>query len=432
MPPRTNWSDEEPSPRTESTDVSGSDDGHDAEADGGHDAEADDGTGRLPRGLTRRTVLKSAAATTTAATMTAAASNAAGAEEPPLADTDSAEETPLADRRGANYIPTKDFTMYQVWANYENRIVERDLDYAADLGLNSLRVWASYYHWREDGPEFFAHVEHFLAECDERGIQPIVVLFEAPGNEPTRENRTQDEGFATHSPSRSRILFWRNWDGWARSPRHFTRRWAQEFSCDPRLLATEIMNEPGKPDGAPKRVDFANEMLDEVVRESPGDPTLTMGTRTVDHVEHYDGENFDGPLDIHQFHHNLPVDENHMRDNLQKVQNHRSRAGKPVYCTEWQRTREEAPNRFQPNLKSLASTMRAAHDEFDLDGDYFWQLMLKRAYLEPPRRQGRYNGLFREDGKPFDMGDYHALKGDGSRLPDSWQNDPHSYPERGF
>jgi hypothetical protein len=75
--------------------------------------------------------------------------------------------------------------------------------------------------------------------------------------------------------------------------------------------------------------------------------------------------------------------------------------------------------------------MRAAHDRQDLDGDYFWQLMLQRAYLEPPRRAGRYNGLFRENGVPFDVADYHAVRGDRRRLPDDWYDDPFDYPEPG-
>jgi len=381
-----------------------------------------------PAGTGRRDLLWVLAVTTTTGTMPT--TSAAARTSPASAGTTDAAGR-LTDVRGANYVPTYAFNAYQTWRQYDQDVVERDLGYAADLGLNSLRAWASYYFWREDPAAFFERVEQFLAACEAHDIAPLVVLFEAPGNEPTGTNLTEPEGFATHSPSRRRVIVPRNWAGDDGSPIQFARRWASEYATDDRLLATEVMNEPGNPDGAPKRVDFANDALEAVASEAPGEPTLTMGTKTVDHVRHYDGPEFDGHLDVHQFHYNLPPDEAAMREGLRAASEHRERAGNPVYCTEWQRTLEEPPNRFQPNLESLAPTMRAAHDRYDLDGDYFWQLMLQRAYLEPPRRAGRYNGLFRENGVPFDVADYRAVRGDRRPLPGDWYDDPFDYPEPG-
>ncbi|WP_247004492.1 cellulase family glycosylhydrolase [Halosolutus gelatinilyticus] len=328
--------------------------------------------------------------------------------------------------RGAQYFQYGSWNNYQIWSNYANAEIERDLDYARSLGLNSLRVLASYEYWQEDGPSFFAHVEHFLTECDARGIRPILVLFEAPPeDEPTEANRTDTDpetAFGVHSPSRENVIQPRDWSGWARSPLHFTRRWAEEFGEDSRLLATEIMNEPG--DVQPRQ-DFVKDMLAEFVANAPNG-TVTMGCKDFQYNDVYD-ENDD--LDIHQFHMNLPVDEQAARDYLAQAEQHRANTGKPLWCTEWQRTREEPPNRFLPNYESLAPIVDDAHANGQIDGDFFWQLMLKPAYLQTPRQNGRVNGLFHEDGTPFDASDRDALAGVERYYPDGWQNHSFPYPD---
>ncbi|WP_276301102.1 hypothetical protein [Halorussus lipolyticus] len=359
----------------------------------------------------------------------------------------------LRGRKGAVYLPQKDWNAYQMWADYSNPLVERDLGYAADLGLNSLRVLASYECWREEGPTFFAHVEHFLTACEARGIRPIVVLFEAPPESPpTEENlRATDprKAFGVHSPSRSEVLQPRNWKGYARSPIHFARRWAQEFAEDARLLATEIMNEPGEV--RPRR-EFVLDALRAVRRQAP-DALLTMGTKDVRFARLYDTDALGGlrGLDAYQFHMNLPknptaarryaVEQRELADEISADAGDGD-ADKPLWCTEWQRTLEEPPSRFAPNLASLAPTMRDLREEDannrderpTIDGDFFWSLMLRPAYLRNPREKGRVNGLFHADGAVYSRADAETVAGqpldrpDRHTFPESWRAHRFPYP----
>jgi hypothetical protein len=320
-------------------------------------------------------------------------------------------------------MPFAAWNAYQMWANYENRVIERELDMAASLGLDSLRVFGSYERWREDGSSFFAHVDHFLSECKKRGIDPVVILFEAqPKEEPTEHNLTTTdpaEAFAVHSPSRRDVIQPRNWSGYARSPLHFARRWGQEVASDSRLLATEIMNEPG--DVQPRQ-DFVKEMLTEVRTHAPS-ATLTMGCKDLEYNLVYDE---DDELDIHQFHMNLPSDRAAAEDYLQRAAEHRRETEKPLWCSEWQRTRTEPPSRFLPNYKSLVPLMQRAQGNDYIDGDFFWGLMLKPAYLKKPRRKGRINGVFHPDGRPFDPYDFAALARYPRSYPSGWES--HSFP----
>ncbi len=336
------------------------------------------------------------------------------------------------------YLPQKDWNAYQMWADYRNHLVERDLGYAADLGLNSLRVFASYEYWREEGPTFFAHVEHFLTACEARGIRPLVVLFEAPPKSPpTEENLHATDprnAFGVHSPSRSEVLQPRNWKGYARSPIHFARRWAQEYAEDDRLLATEIMNEPGK---VQPRRDFVLDALRAVRQQTP-DALLTMGTKDVRFAKFYDDSDaLDGlrGLDAYQFHMNLPKNPTAARRYAETQRALADEIGgtgdtgdtesrKPLWCTEWQRTLEEPPSRFAPNLASLAPTMNDLREEGTIDGDFFWSLMLRPAYLRNPRQKGRVNGLFHADGAVYSNLDAEAVAGRSPDLPGR-----HSFPK---
>lgn len=386
---------------------------------------------------------------------------------------DSPSETSSRDRwnsselrnvRGAVYLPQKDWNAYQLWANYDEAVVERELGYAARLGVNSLRVWSSYEFWREDATKCFERTEEFLSTCEHYDIRPVFVLFEAPPKRPpTKQNLHSTDpksAFGVHSPSRSEILRKRNWKGYDGSPIQFARRWANEFATDPRVLATEIMNEPG--DVQPRKR-FVFDALD-AVREAAPDATLTMGTKDVRYAKVYDRND---DLDVYQFHMNLPKDpteaelyiarQRALTDQPEDTHDDTD-TKKPLWCTEWQRTLEEPPSRFAPNLASLAPTIRAATDVGTLDGDFFWSLMLKPAYLRTPREHGRINGLFHEDGAVFSKADaaavatsnseadgFAALSGasggvpasglddfdvpERHELPSSWLSHPFPYPE---
>lgn len=90
---------------------------------------------------------------------------------------------------------------------------------------------------------------------------------------------------------------------------------------------------------------------------------------------------------------------------------------RPVWLTEWQRVRPSGSgwNRDDklpedergPDLDSMADTVHAA----DIDGNFFWSLMVKPAWLVPQREKGTINGLFHEDGTVWSKADARAVAG---------------------
>ena len=301
--------------------------------------------------------------------------------------------------RGAIYFPSRAFNHYQTWESYSRSAVHSDLICAKDLGLNALRVLVSFEFWRDHPERLERALDSFFELAGAHGIDVLPVMFESIGAEPTEKNlndRDVTTAFAVRSPSGRVLTDRKRWD----EPRRFVEWFVSRYGGRDNLLAVEIMNEPGE---WKKRVDFCRAML-RAARDADPSVPLTMGCKDFEFNELYE----DPTLDVYQFHFNLPPTADDMRAELREAAAISERTCLPIWLTEWQRTRVEPPNKLLPNYSSLASVIR----ESDIDGDFFWQLMLKPAYIEKPRKQGRLNGLFHENGEIYSTSDARALSGE--------------------
>ncbi|MDS0299836.1 glycoside hydrolase family 5 protein [Halogeometricum sp. S1BR25-6] len=325
--------------------------------------------------------------------------------ETPVPDTATPTATPepesssLIDVRGAVYFPSRTFNQYQAWELYDPEEAARDLSYARSVNVNALRTLVSYEYWRDNPAESRQKLDHFFGAAAERGVGVLPVLFESIGEEPTAENlydRDVLRNGAIRSPSHEVI---RNESEWA-GPHQFVRWFVERYGGHEGFLAVEVMNEPGEWDD---RVRFCRAML-QAARGADPDAPLTMGCIGLSNNLLYD----DPPLDVFQFHYNLPPTAAHMESALTEAARFSRETETPVWLTEWQRTREEPPDVLVPNYSSLATTVRGG----DIAGDFFWQLMLKPAYGAVQRAKGRLNGLFYEDGWVYSADDARAIAGE--------------------
>lgn len=340
----------------------------------------------------------------------------------------STNDTPDSGVRGAVYVPARAFNAYQAWLNYDPAEVERDLGYAARVNLDAIRLFLSYEYWCADPEAHQRAVDHLLDAAAERGLRVVPILFESAGEEPTPSNLVDEDpvtGCAVRSPSGTVIRNeWRPRGlrgpyGAGRTLRSLLRRdhrwdetaafvewFVERYGNHSQILAVEIMNEPG---GWTPREEFAQAML-RTADEHRGDVPLTMGCKSLANNKRYD----DPPLDAFQFHYNLPPTADEMAEKLDEAREFAAATDKPVWLTEWQRTREEPPDVMLPNYASLVETVREA----DIDGGFLWSLMLKPAYLPEPRTRGRLNGVFHEDGAVWSLEDARAIAGDSGFVAD--------------
>ncbi|QCJ46624.1 glycoside hydrolase family 5 protein [Haloprofundus sp. MHR1] len=362
-----------------------------------------------------------------------------------------ASDRALSDVRGAVYVPARAFNAYQFWEAYDPDETERDFRLAKRLNRDALRLFLSYEYWFDAPEAMERRVDNLLSTAEEEGLRIVPILFESAGEEPTRERRRDRDphtACAVRSPSHDVINDESRWSGRddgrgsgdgddrdggvlseakralglgddathaeegrdgddrfgrrAGGPREYVEWFVDRYGDDDALLALEIMNEPGDWD---RRLKFARRML-RVADDNRADVPLTMGCKGLRYNALYD----DPELDVFQFHLNLPPTAKKMEERMQNAREFADDHGRPVWLTEWQRTRKEPPNKFLPNYASLAGTIR----DGPVDGDFFWSLMLKPAYLPDQREKGRINGVFHRDGSVYSGVDARALAGDDS------------------
>lgn len=317
------------------------------------------------------------------------------------------DDTPDApvDVRGAIYMPTRAYNHYQMWRGYDPNVVERDLGYATRVNLNAVRVWLSYEWWKEDSEALAASVDHFLSAAAANGIRVLISLFDSVGSvEPWDEVLARNDP-ATGVPAAGpldRVI--KDPDRWTK-PLKYVRWFMDRYRDDDRLLAIEVMNEPGWSDAEKA---FARGMFRKMAKER-GAIQLTVGATSLIHSVDY----LEWGADVLQFHYNYPRSEEAFRRIAEDAVSHAERLDLPVWLTEWQRIRTSGGGfsgnikggEWRPKYRTMIPTIR----ELGV-GNFFWSLMVKPAFTLDQREMGTVNGLFHEDGAVWSLEDARAIK----------------------
>lgn len=314
----------------------------------------------------------------------------------------SEKPTGTVDVRGAIYLPARAFNTYQMWRDYDRKIIERDLGYAASINLNAIRMWLCYEYWLEDPEAHGKALEHFLTTAEENGIRVLLGVFDGVGREPTEKNLTNTDpvdAVGTYSPSMEIVRDSRQWG----RPREFVRWVMDKYRDDDRLLSIEIMNEPGWT----IQQGFARGMF-KTLREERGDVPLTVGSTSLANNSEY----MDWGIDTMQFHYNFASNPANIKDVLRQANTIKEASSMPVWFAEWQRIRSGRDfgspvqgDEWQPNYSSMAPLIHRAGM-----GNFFWTLMVQPAYTVSQRKEGVLVGLFHEDGAVWDLDDARTIK----------------------
>jgi len=89
----------------------------------------------------------------------------------------------LSGIRGFNYTPSTAFHDIGFWRDYDESLVERELDLARRLNLNSARVFLHYVVYEHDKAAFLGRVRHFVRAAHARAISTLPVVWDSCFNE---------------------------------------------------------------------------------------------------------------------------------------------------------------------------------------------------------------------------------------------------------
>jgi hypothetical protein len=150
---------------------------------------------------------------------------------------------------GANFIPSTAINQLEMWQaeSFDLPTIDRELGWAAGLGMNFMRVYLHDLLWQHDRDGFIERIEQFLQVADRHGIRVMFVFFDSVWDPYPQ--------IGTQRPPRPHV----HNSGWVQSPslallrdpyRHgelkeYVQGVISAFRDDRRVLAWDLYNEPG-------------------------------------------------------------------------------------------------------------------------------------------------------------------------------------------
>jgi hypothetical protein len=320
---------------------------------------------------------------------------------------------------GTNFLPStaiNQLEMFQPEDYDRNRaVLARELDWSAQLGMNTHRVFLHDLLWSTDADGFFRRLDDFLGLCATRDIRPMLVFFDAchrpepkPGVQPTPISGIHNPGWA-QSPAVSTLTDERQWSHLERYVTSVLTR----FGRDERVLCWDLYNEPCNSgfDGNRAKAPWSARLVPLAFAwaraASPSQP-LTVGVWSEpEPMQPHDAAALDDYQkclleaqtaavelsDIISFHHYS--DAAALDRQIDKFLGY----GRPIFCTEYMARTQDS--RFQTCLPVLKAKGVAAYNWGFVSGKsqtiFPW-----RTPEGAPEPEVWFHDVLRPDGTPFD------------------------------
>lgn len=319
---------------------------------------------------------------------------------------------------GCNFIPSTAINQLEMWQadSFDPITIDRELGWAAGLGMNTVRVYLHDLVWQQDSEGFLKRIDQYLAIADKHGIKTMFVLFDACwGSFPELGKQPEPKPRVHNS-------------GWVQSPhidtlKDLTRHKSLEpyvkgvigrFKDDARVLAWDLYNEPGAGTGTDRikhrhKIALCMLLLEDAYEwaraTNPSQP-LTTGL--------WNGE-WIGPnstpfnqfvlenADVLSFH-----DYRALNQTIERVGTLKP-FGRPILCTEYLARGEDS--RFESHLPYFKKNKIAAYNWGLVAGktqtQYPWDSGPERFSSEP---ELWHHDILRPDGSPHRQSEVDLMK----------------------
>lgn len=326
---------------------------------------------------------------------------------------------------GCNFIPSTASNQFEMWQldTFDPETIGRELRWASEIGMNSVRVFLHDRVWEEDALGFKSRIETFLRLADAVGIRTMFVLFDDCWFPPVAG--PQPEPVSGVHNSR-----------WAQSPGHdvtgdreewprleaYVKDIVGSFARDQRICVWDLYNEPGNailPLASLPPFKAIPRALSKLARHflfpSPSIPLLRASFewgRSVDPDQPFTvGIWAPNPRlnrlqldlsDVISFHHYMG-----QKSLKTRIETLKKRHKRPVFCTEWL-------------ARSVGSKVHTHLPVFQAEGVgcYCWGLVSGRTQTihswsdrpGSPEPVLWHHDLLRSDGSAFDTNEIEEFK----------------------
>lgn len=155
---------------------------------------------------------------------------------------------------GCDFLPSTAINQLEMWqaATFDTLTINRELGWAADLGMNTVRVYLHDLLYEQDSTGFYERMDKFLSIASSHQIKPLFVLFDSCWDPfPKLGTQRQPTPFVHNS-------------GWVQSPgievlkdstqhprlQAYVKSVVGHFAGDKRILGWDIWNEPDNTNGS--------------------------------------------------------------------------------------------------------------------------------------------------------------------------------------
>ncbi|RZK81802.1 MAG: 1,4-beta-xylanase [Pedobacter sp.] len=304
---------------------------------------------------------------------------------------------------GANYTPAYAINQLEFWqsATFDPIAIDKELDLAEGLGMNTLRVYLHDLAWKQDAKGFKKNINTFLDLAAKHKITPLLVFFDDCWN--------PDGAIGVQPAPKPGV----HNSGWLRSPlkavhddatqwgylKEYVQDILKTYANDKRILLWDLYNEPGNNGYGNKSLPLLEAVFVWAREVNPSQP-LTAGV-------------WDSNLkDLNKFQvANSDVITYHSYD---KAETHQERIdelakeGRPMLCTEYMARRNNSL--FQTILPMLKKQKIAAINWGLVDG----KTNTKYAWDEPIKDGSEpklwFHEIFKKDGTPYKQEETDVIK----------------------
>lgn len=149
---------------------------------------------------------------------------------------------------GANYNTRTSINQLEMWqaSTFDTTIINQELGWAADLGMNTMRVYLHDLLWQQDSTGLVERMGIFLEIAEKHSIKPLFVLFDSCWDPYPEAGKQRDPQPHLHN------------SGWVQSPglkvlkdttqhprlERYVKGVVTAFAKDDRVLGWDIWNEP--------------------------------------------------------------------------------------------------------------------------------------------------------------------------------------------
>ncbi len=314
---------------------------------------------------------------------------------------------------GCNYVPSTAVNPTEMWQadTFDPETIDRELDWANSIGMNSVRVFLQYLVWEDDPDGLVDRMEEFLSIADRHGISTMFVFFDdvafsgdepylGPQDDPIPDTHNSQW---TPSPGHKRVRDRSYWP----ELEEYVRSIIDTFATDDRIICWDLYNEPGNSDMYPDSIPLVRESFAWAREAAPSQPVTAGCNWNPEMTELNEVANeLSDVLSFHDYN-ELEV----TRDRVDEL----AELDRPLLCTEW----------LARSRDNFVETHLSYYREQGI-GCYTWGLVNGKLQTHLPWRTAQvsiaeaeeetetpdvwFHDLFHTDGTPYIEGEIETFR----------------------